>query len=55
MGTTFIVLCILCLVMTVFLLLGNHENEQFKLNTEAAKAWIGIAAVILALGHLWPF
>jgi len=54
MGITFIVLCILCLVMAVYIALGNQHFEQASANAELAKVWVYIAAVILALGHFWP-
>lgn len=54
MGITFIVLCILCLVMAVYIALGNRNLEQAAANAELAKVWVYIAAVILALGHFWP-
>lgn len=54
MGTTFIVLCILCLLMAAFIALGNRQVEQAAANAELAKVWVFMAAVILALGHFWP-
>lgn len=51
MGITFIVLCILCLAVAVLNITGNRRAA---VNAEIAKVWVGIAAVILALGHFWP-
>jgi len=54
MGITFIALCIICLVVAVINILGNRSIEQARGSAELAKVWVGIAAVILALGHFWP-
>ena len=54
MGITFIVLCILCLLLAAFIALGNRNVDQAKSNAELAKVWVYMAAVILALGHFWP-
>ena len=54
MGITFIVLCILCLAVALFIAVGNRTSEQAATNAELAKVWVYIAAVILALGHFWP-
>jgi hypothetical protein len=53
MNITFIVLCITCLVVAVFIAFGNKTAEMAAVNAELAKVWVGIAAVILALGHFW--
>lgn len=40
--------------MAVYIALGNRRVEEAAANAELAKVWVGIAAVVLALGHFWP-
>lgn len=54
MGITFIVLCILYLLLAAYIALGNRNVDQVKSNAELAKFWVYIAAVILALIYFWP-